>query len=119
MAEGCSLSWLMADAPGGATQVLGLLAFGDKPKAQAAEAVRQLHALGLRTVLISGDNRGAAEAVARQVGIDEVHAEVLPGDKAAVVAALRDGLPTARAWPWSATASTTRRHWPRPMSAWP
>jgi P-type Cu+ transporter len=93
MAEGCSLSWLMADAPGGATQVLGLLAFADKPRAQAAEAVRQLHALGLRTVLISGDNRGAAEAVARQVGIDEVHAEVLPGDKAAVVAALRGGLP--------------------------
>ena len=47
----------------------------------------------MRTVLISGDNRGAAEAVARQLGIDEVHAEVLPGDKAAVVAALRDGLP--------------------------
>jgi Cu+-exporting ATPase len=43
-------------------------------------------------VLISGDNRGAAEALARQVGIQDVHAEVLPGDKAEVVASLRTGL---------------------------
>ncbi|MGL6110380.1 MAG: heavy metal translocating P-type ATPase [Rubrivivax sp.] len=92
-AEGCSLSWLMADLPGQGTRVLGLMAFADPPKAAAAAAVARLHALGLRTVLISGDNRGAADAVARQVGIDEVHAEVLPGDKAAVVAALRGGLP--------------------------
>jgi len=45
-------------------------------------------------VLVSGDNRGAAQAVARQLGIDDVRAEVLPADKAQVVAALREGLPT-------------------------
>ncbi|WP_163284850.1 HAD family hydrolase, partial [Enterobacter hormaechei] len=56
---------------------------------EAAEAVARLHALGLRSVLISGDHRGAAEAVARQLGIDEVHAEVLPEDKARLVAGLR------------------------------
>ncbi len=94
-AQGCSLAWLMAEAPqgDGSFPVLGLLAFGDRPKAGAAAAIARLHALGIRTVLVSGDNRGAAMAVAAQLGIDEVHAEVLPGDKAAVVAALRATLP--------------------------
>jgi Cu+-exporting ATPase len=53
--------------------------------------VAALQARGLRTVLLSGDNRGAAEAVARRLGIAEVRAEVLPADKAAEVAALRRG----------------------------
>ena len=91
-AQGCSLAWLMAALPAGGTELLGLLAFGDRPKPQAAAAIARLHALGLRTALISGDNRGAAQSVAQALGIDIVHAEVLPGDKAAVVAALRDGL---------------------------
>src|SRR5690606_37722384 len=54
------------------------------------EAVTELHALGVRTVLISGDNAGAANAVARAVGIpaEDVHANVLPGDKAEEVRAL-------------------------------
>ena len=97
-AQGCSLAWLMADAAeatdaGGPVSVLGLLAFADRPKAGAAAAIARLHALGLRTALISGDNRGAATSVAAQLGIDEVHAEVLPGDKAALVAQLRAALP--------------------------
>jgi P-type Cu+ transporter len=87
-ADGNSVSWLAAGP-----QLRGLLAFGDAPKANAAAAVAALHALGVRTVLLSGDNRGAAEAVARQLGIDDVRAEVLPADKARVVAALREGLP--------------------------
>jgi Cu+-exporting ATPase len=91
--QGCSIAWLMAAGADGAQRVLGLLAFADPPKDGARKAVERLHALGIRTVLISGDNRGAAESVARAVGIDEVHAEVLPGDKAAAVAALRAGLP--------------------------
>lgn len=91
-ARGCSLSWLMAAHPGGGTEVLGLLAFGDAPKPQAAAAIARLHALGLRSALISGDNRGAAQSVARTLGIELVHAEVLPDDKAAVVNALRDSL---------------------------
>jgi Cu+-exporting ATPase len=69
---------------------LGLLAFGDTIKPTAAAAVARLHQLGIKTVMLTGDNRGAAEAVAKELGIDEVRAEVLPGDKAAVVKELRD-----------------------------
>jgi Cu+-exporting ATPase len=87
-AQGRSVAWLLqADGDGWAAR--GCIAFGDEPKPGAAAAIAALHAAGLRTVLISGDNRGAAQAVARQLGIDEVHAEVLPADKAAVVTALR------------------------------
>lgn len=88
-ADGHSVSWLV-DA--GAATVRGLFAFGDAEKPEAAAAIAALHAQGVRSVLVSGDNRGAAQAVARRLGIDEVHAEVLPGDKAQVVAALRQGL---------------------------
>jgi Cu+-exporting ATPase len=86
-AEGRTVSWL-ADV-GGAPKLLGLLAFGDAPKQSAAAAIRQLHAQGIRTALVSGDNRGSAEAVARLLQIDIVHAEVLPEDKAAIVAKLK------------------------------
>ncbi|HET9822125.1 MAG TPA: heavy metal translocating P-type ATPase [Burkholderiaceae bacterium] len=89
-AAGRSVSWLV-DAEAG--RVRGLLAFGDAPKAEAAAAIAALHAQGVRTVLVSGDNRGAANAVAALLGIDDVRAEVLPADKAQVVAALRAGLP--------------------------
>jgi len=94
-AQGCSLAWLMADAAPGTSPVpvLGLLVFADQAKTGAAAAVARLRALGIRTVLISGDNRGAAAAVAAQLGIDELHAEVLPGDKAAIVTRLRSTLP--------------------------
>ena len=91
-ADGNSVSWL-AETDGVSTaRLLGLLAFGDAPKAHAAAAIAALHALGVRTVLVSGDNRGAAQAVARRLGIDDVRAEVLPGDKADVIAALRRGM---------------------------
>jgi len=86
--EGRTVSWLLRRDDGAAT-VLGLLAFGDTLKASAADAVRRLHALGIRTVMLSGDNRGSAEVVARRLGIDTVRAEVLPADKAAAVRALR------------------------------
>jgi Cu+-exporting ATPase len=88
-AEGRSVAWLV-DVPSSA--VRGLFAFGDEAKPEAAQAVAALHAQGVRCVLVSGDNRGAATAIARQLGIDDVRAEVLPGDKAQVVAALRSGL---------------------------
>lgn len=72
-----------------------LMAFGDEPKPGAREALAALKVRGIRTVMISGDNRGAAEAMARRLGLDpgagEVMAEVLPGDKAAKVAALQQG----------------------------
>ena len=70
-----------------------LLAFGDEPKPGARAALAALKAQGVRCVMISGDNRGAAESMARRLGLDptagEVMAEVLPGDKAAAVTALK------------------------------
>jgi Cu+-exporting ATPase len=72
-----------------------LLAFGDEPKPGAAAALAELRARGIRTVMISGDNRGAAEAMARRLGLrpeeGEVLSEVLPADKAAAVAKLKKG----------------------------
>ena len=74
-------------------QLRALLGFGDEPKAGAAEALAELRARGLRTVMVSGDNQGAANAMARRLGLDpdkgEVLAEVLPGDKAAQIVRLR------------------------------
>ncbi|WP_086737074.1 heavy metal translocating P-type ATPase [Streptomyces glaucescens] len=66
-----------------------VLEVADAVKDTSAEAVRRLRALGLRPVLLTGDNRAVAEAVAREVGIDEVIAEVLPEDKAEVVRRLQ------------------------------
>ncbi|WP_149548422.1 heavy metal translocating P-type ATPase [Streptomyces marokkonensis] len=67
----------------------GVLAVADAVKETSAEAVRDLRALGLTPVLLTGDNRTVAEAVARAVGIDQVIAEVLPEDKADVVRRLQ------------------------------
>ncbi|MDB5845078.1 MAG: heavy metal translocating P-type ATPase, partial [Polaromonas sp.] len=53
-------------------------------------AVASLHALGIRTALVTGDNRGSAEAVAKQLGIDIVHFQVLPENKADIVGQLKD-----------------------------
>ena len=83
-AAGRSVSWLIDD-----TAVLGVIAFGDTVKPGAREAVARLAAMGIRSVMISGDNRGAAEAVARELGITTVVAEVLPQDKAGHVTRLR------------------------------
>lgn len=71
-------------------QLRGLLALGDPLKPDAQEAVNQLHGAGLRTVLITGDNAPTAQAVAGELGIDTVHAEVLPDDKAALLRTLQD-----------------------------
>jgi len=86
--EGRSISWLAAETDG-TRSLCGLLAFGDAVKAGAREAIAQLHAQGVKTVMLSGDNRGSAEAAARALGIDEVRAEVLPADKARTVSELR------------------------------
>ena len=86
--DGRTVSWLMREA-GEHTELLGLLAFGDAIKASARDAVARLHALGIETVMLTGDNRGSAEVVARELGIRQFRAEVLPGDKAAVVQELR------------------------------
>ncbi len=88
-AEGRSLSWLatLEDPP----RLIGMLAFGDSVKASAAAAIARLHRMGIQTALLSGDNRGSAGAVAKALGIDLLHAEVLPADKARIVAELRAG----------------------------
>jgi P-type Cu+ transporter len=94
-AQGRSVAWLAETVPGQPPHALGLLAFGDHAKPGAAAAVAALQREGIRVVLVSGDNRGAAEALAREVGFTDmadVRAEVLPGDKAKVIAALRAGL---------------------------
>ncbi|WP_298835064.1 heavy metal translocating P-type ATPase [uncultured Piscinibacter sp.] len=90
--EGRSISWLLAPGEGSGerTQVLGLLAFGDTIKLSSRAAVERLRTLGIRTVMLTGDNQGSAQAVARELGIDEVRAELLPGDKASIVQQLRD-----------------------------
>lgn len=76
--------WVAVDG-----EVLGLLGVADAVKEGSAEAIRALRAQGLRVVMLTGDNRRVAESIAAEVGIDEVRAEVLPGQKAEVVQALR------------------------------
>ncbi len=88
-AEGRTVSWL-ADVSG-EPRLVGLLAFGDEPKASAKDAVAALRGMGVRSVMVTGDNKGAARVAAAALGIDEIRAEVLPQDKAAIVAELKKG----------------------------
>ncbi|AOI40679.1 copper-transporting ATPase [Burkholderia oklahomensis EO147] len=86
-AAGNTVSWLMrADAP---REALALVAFGDTVKPHARRAIERLAARGIRSALVTGDNRGSAAAVAASLGIDEVHAQVLPDDKARVIAQMK------------------------------
>jgi len=95
-ASGASVSAL-AQQVDGAWHLRALLAFADEPKPGAKEAIAQLRERGIRTVMVSGDNWGAARAMASRLGLDaspgsaEVLAEVLPGDKAAKITALKSG----------------------------
>ncbi|PMY35271.1 copper-translocating P-type ATPase [Pseudomonas sp. GW456-L14] len=85
--EGRTLSWLIEQQP--QPRVLGLFAFGDTLKPGALQAVQQLGARHIGSHLLTGDNRGSAKVVAEALGIADVHAEVLPADKAATVAELK------------------------------
>jgi Cu+-exporting ATPase len=78
---GRTVSWLMDEQQ----QLLGLLAFGDTIKPSARAAIARLRTLGVETLMLTGDNAGAAAAVARELGITRVQAEMLPQHKAAVV----------------------------------
>jgi Cu+-exporting ATPase len=70
-------------------QLAGLISVADPVKASTPEAIRLLHDAGVRIVMLTGDSRTTAEAVARKLGIDEVHAEVLPHQKGEVVKELQ------------------------------
>lgn len=85
-AEGRTVSWL---ARASDHHALGLIAFGDAIKPGAAAGIAHLKARGITTVMLTGDNRGAAEVAAAALGIDNVMAEVLPADKAAQVNQLK------------------------------
>ena len=93
-AEGATVS-AMAERTAQGVTLRALMAFADEPKPGASEALAALRARGIRVVMISGDNRGAAEAMGRRLGLypeaGEVMADVLPGGKAALVARLRAG----------------------------
>ena len=89
-AQGATVS-VLAQRWGDTVSLCALLAFADEPKPGVQAALNALRARGLRLVMISGDNRGAALAMASRLGLlpQEVHAEVLPADKAAHIRALQ------------------------------
>ncbi|MFQ5577233.1 MAG: copper-translocating P-type ATPase, partial [Anaerolineae bacterium] len=82
--EGKTVTYVAADG-----KLAGLVALADKPKPTAAKAIQSLHALGLQVAMLTGDARPTAEAVARNLGIDTVIAEVLPDQKAEKVTELQ------------------------------
>lgn len=85
---GETVSWLAQLAP--ETKLIGMLSFGDTVKPESAQAIARLHAAGVKTVMLTGDNEGSARHIAAALGIDEVHAQVLPEGKANIVAGLRE-----------------------------
>ena len=87
--DGRTVSWL-AVQDGGQVAVQGLLAFGDSVKPSARAAVERLTAMGISTIMLTGDNEGSARAVAAAVGVERYLAGVLPADKARVVAEIRE-----------------------------
>ena len=89
LAQGRTLSWLAASTGPAAPTLIAMLAFGDRVKDGSPEAISRLRAMHLRTLMLSGDNASAAAAVGASLGLDEVRAELLPEDKARIVAELR------------------------------
>jgi Cu+-exporting ATPase len=87
---GRTVSWLAVQRSS-ASELAGLLAFGDTLKPSAAAAVQRLRDAGVSSVMLTGDNPGSARAIAAAAGISDFRAEVLPADKANAVAALRQG----------------------------
>ncbi|HEY3145079.1 MAG TPA: heavy metal translocating P-type ATPase [Dongiaceae bacterium] len=85
-AKGNSVSYL---ADGATKRALALLAFGDAPKPSVKQALAALRALGVRTLMLTGDNAAAARHLAAEIGLDDVRAELLPADKVSAIAELR------------------------------
>ena len=83
-ATGRTLAYVAIDG-----SLLGTIALADRPRLSSKDGIARLRAQGLEVVMLTGDSRAAAEAIATEVGIEVIHAEVLPGDKAAVVQSLQ------------------------------
>lgn len=77
---GESVSFLLKE-----DEVLGLISFKDRIKESSRKTIEELKSLGIKTLMLTGDNQGSADAVAKELGIDFVRAEVLPGHKAEVI----------------------------------
>jgi Cu2+-exporting ATPase len=84
--EGQTVLYVVADG-----RVIGSLAVEDEIRPESAEAVKELHDLGVRVAMITGDSQAVADSVAKRIGIDEVAAQVLPADKASAVARFQVG----------------------------
>jgi Cu2+-exporting ATPase len=84
--EGRTVLHVVADG-----KVIGALAVEDEVRPESAEAISQLHAMGLKVAMITGDAQAVADSVARRLGIDEVAAQVLPSDKAEAVKRFQAG----------------------------
>jgi Cu+-exporting ATPase len=84
-AEGMTLVWVAQEG-----QALGAIAIGDAPRPSAQLAIKRLKDIGVKTVMLTGDNQAAANTIGSKLGISEVIAEVLPEDKAAKVSELRE-----------------------------
>ena len=110
-AEGQTVMFVAVD-----DRAAGLIGVADPVKETTPEAIRELRATSLRIVMLTGDSRTTAQAVAKKVCIDEVIAEVLPDQKAEAISACSS---RAASWPWPATASTTLPPSRRPRSASP
>ncbi|PWF24472.1 heavy metal translocating P-type ATPase [Ancrocorticia populi] len=89
-AQGMSIIVVEADC-----LVAGVIGIRDELRPEAAEAIAALNAQGVSTIMLTGDNTRTAEAIASQAGIDEVHAEQLPADKAEQIRQSADAMPTA------------------------
>jgi Cu+-exporting ATPase len=103
VAEGHGRTAVLAgwpEAPDDPVRARGVLIVADRVKPTSAAAVEAFHDLGLEVVMVTGDNRRSAEAVAREVGIDRVVAEVLPADKVAEVRRLQE--------PWAGDGRSDR-----------
>jgi Cu+-exporting ATPase len=78
---------------------IAVISFGDELKSNAKEAIEALHKLHIRTVMISGDNQAAASRVGKMIGVDEVFAQIMPGDKAQIIRKLQSpGANQQRHW---------------------
>ncbi len=87
--DGQTVSWLLGEQ-GAAVRTFGYLVFGDTVKPTAQSAIARLRALGIRTVLLTGDNPGSAAAIGSALGVEDVRAGLLPEDKTSAIRALRE-----------------------------